>query len=130
MCPLPIIGIEDVMNFCLYCSKQIEKGNYCKECAERLAKQCDEDTRRWPTAVRGLSDGPGSMCNEAVFMRPDPLKETRMALRRAENAGKFVDNPKALRAAVDKLKALEKQEPFRQKVDYEKDGHPLEGLKT
>lgn len=76
-----------------------------------------------------LSDGPGSGNNQIHFMRPDPYKETKRALARAEAAGQLKD-PAAMKAAQDKLKALKAQSEIRQKVDYADGGHPLEGLRT
>lgn len=81
--------------------------------------------------TQGLSDGPSSgrgANQRPVFTRPDPLRETMRSLKKSEEAGKLTGKDVALARA--KVEALKAQEPFRKKVDYEKDGHPLEGLKT
>ena len=77
--------------------------------------------------LAGCSSGPGSGANEAVFNRPDPLKECRLALKKTEEAGQLRD-PRKMAMAEAKLKSLKAQEPHRQKKDYDKSGHPLEGL--
>lgn len=78
---------------------------------------------RRPPAVHGCSDGPGSCVNEIVFDRPDVEKETRLALRSMEDCGRL-NTPEAKRnAALAMQRAKDYVGP---KVDYGKDGHPLD----
>lgn len=71
----------------------------------------------------GLSDGPTSGVHESVFSRPDPLNETRRMAKKMEEAGTL--NKETTKILSDKISAMERQEPTRKKVDYQKAGHPM-----
>lgn len=73
--------------------------------------------------AHGLSDGPGSCVNECVFNRPDIEKETRIALKGMEDAGKLDTPEKRHQAEVLMESAKNYRGP---KLDYEKGGHPLD----
>jgi hypothetical protein len=74
-------------------------------------------------AVHGCADGPGSCVNEMVFDRPDPAKDIALTLKRMEQDGKL-NNPELRAAAASKLE--EAKNSVHEKVDYGKDGHPLD----
>jgi len=73
--------------------------------------------------VAGCSTGPGSGQNELIFDRPDAVKDGRIILGRMERDGKF-KNPVTLAAAQTKWKAVNSRKV--EKIDYGKDGHPLD----
>lgn len=89
-----------------------------------MESKLDEMLRlRKAPGVSGVSDGPGSCANEFVFDRPDPVKEGQRILRMMEEKGQLRD-PKMMRAAQIKMDALKNRPP--EKVDYQKEGHPLD----
>lgn len=117
---------------CEYCKMDMGKtdAKYCPKCLKELLAYASEPRSGFPF-VAGLSEGPdsGKGANQKpVFSRPDPLRETMRSLSMSERAGKLSSKDVVLAQA--KVAALKAQEPFRKKVDYEKDGHPLEGMNT
>lgn len=61
--------------------------------------------------------------NEIVFDRPDVAKEVKLTLKKMEADGKL-NTPELMRAAQVKYEEL-KDRPA-EKIDYQKEGHPLE----
>ena len=81
------------------------------------------ESRQFP-GLAGVSDGPGSGANEIVFDRPDVAKETEITLRKMEAEGQIKD-PKVAASAKKYLSELKAKPP--RKLDYQKEGHPLDG---
>jgi len=98
---------------------------YVKRGWEWLCKIFVRDKRHFVKTPK-LARGRGHW-SQVAFDRPDPLREVSKQARMMEEAGQL-KNPK-VRAMVDfKLRKLREQEPFRKKVDYQKNSgaeHPL-----
>lgn len=76
--------------------------------------------------VIGLSKGP-SCIKKSVWARPSPRKDVLNTAKAIEDAGKMTPE---LAAMIDlKLKAIDSKPPAR-KVDYDKDGHPMDGVES
>lgn len=112
---------------CKICDADYSELPYVTPIDSTLCPQCHYRTYgvygRSGYAVHGCSDGPGSAVNEIVFDRPDMAKEVRLTLKRMEDDGKL-NTPELIRAAQVKYDEL-KDRPV-EKLDYQKEGHPLE----
>lgn len=81
-------------------------------------------TRQAP-GIAGAGRGPGCGNSEMVFDRPNPLHDGLRTARIMEEGGKLKD-PRIVRLIQNKMRSLKAQEPLREKVDYQKEGHPIE----
>ncbi len=82
---------------------------------------------RQAPGVAGCSTGPGSCSNELVFDRPNPLQDGLRTARIMEENGALKD-PEMRRTVEYKIASLKAQDGRHEKVDYQKGGHPLEGV--
>jgi hypothetical protein len=81
-------------------------------------------TRQAP-GVSGLDSGPGHSRGQMHFDRPDPYYNGLKTARMMEDAGQLKD-PKLRKMVEFKVQKLKEQEPTREKIDYQVDGHPIE----
>lgn len=79
-------------------------------------------TRQFP-GVANVSDGPGSCSKELIFDRPDMQKDIPLTIKKMEESGQLKD-PKMRAIATMKLEKAKKMGPS--KIDYQKEGHPLD----
>jgi len=96
---------------------EYDKSEWCPDCGAQSYKIIHA------ISTLGASRGPGCGSSEIVFDRPDPLKDGQITLRKMEEAGQLKD-PKTRAMAMAKLNAIKVKPP--KKVDYGKDGHPIE----
>jgi hypothetical protein len=77
-----------------------------------------------PPGKIGGKKGPGSCNWEKVFSRPDPVKDMTIDAKRLEESGQMT--PETAKWAKAKIEAA-KARPS-DPVDYDKVGHPLDGV--
>jgi len=116
----------DLCNYGFTVSKPIAKYERKEACPE-----CGGNSRRIfsPTPGHGLSDGPGvvwggNTYHKPIFDKPDPHNDIPFTYAKLDSAGKFDKNPSFKKDMDYKMKTL-KDRP-REKVDYQKVGHPIE----
>jgi hypothetical protein len=108
------------MSRCYNCRGESNGELLCPECEVGVMNRTIR--LKFP-GVSGVTDGPGSCNGELIFDRPNPPKDIALTLKRMEADGKLRD-PDAMVDAKTKLDEA-KSKPF-VKVDYGKEGHPLD----
>ncbi len=117
---------------CLDCSlefviskamKNSDRGEECPGCGGNSKRVFS------PVPGLGLSDGPGCVWgsnkfHKPIFDKPDPHNDIPYTYDKLKSAGKFDNDPKFKRDMDYKMATL-KDRP-REKVDYQKVGHPIE----